>query len=97
MCSTVCVQEDPDVHDAGGAAGGDGEHVQAAARARVPRQDGRPLHRRRVQGPDAVGINEWALAHSKINSLENHKSPPHGMACMWSLVPPCLLSRPEIH
>ncbi|KAF2919538.1 hypothetical protein DAI22_08g141300 [Oryza sativa Japonica Group] len=37
-----------------------------------------------------VGINEWALAHSKINSLENHKSPPHGMACMWSLVPPCL-------
>ena len=37
-----------------------------------------------------VGINEWALAHSKINSLENHKSPPHGMTCMWSLVPPCL-------
>jgi hypothetical protein len=22
-----------------------------------------------------VGINEWALAHSKINSLENHKKP----------------------
>uniref|UniRef100_A0A0E0DIU3 Receptor-like serine/threonine-protein kinase n=1 Tax=Oryza meridionalis TaxID=40149 RepID=A0A0E0DIU3_9ORYZ len=38
----------------------------------------------------SVGINEWALAHSKINSLENHKIPPHGMACMWSLVPPCL-------
>ncbi len=38
----------------------------------------------------AVGINRWAKAHLKINSLENHKSPPHEMACMWNLVPPCL-------
>ncbi len=31
-----------------------------------------------------------ALVHSKINSLENHKSPSLGMACMKSLVPPYL-------
>ena len=43
-----------------------------------------------VQRYMTVGINTRAKAHSKINSLENHKSPIHKMACMWSLVPPCL-------
>lgn len=40
-----------------------------------------------------VGINRWVLAHSKINSFKNHKGPPHEIACMGSLVPPCLKGR----
>jgi hypothetical protein len=41
-------------------------------------------------GHVSVGINRGALAHSKINYLKNHKSPPHEIALMGSLIPPYL-------